>query len=207
MKTIIHCDDVFEVLTAGPFPAGSNSDTAIHEHLASCTECKQLAEALKPACNLLRESLPTAEKQWLPVYLEAEEQAMVRSSKTVMRTIRPADELTSSRLHQVPRDPRRWPNRILATLCVALILMLLISGAAPWSSTSSATSPNWQALESMSLSKQCYSEQPSASSVVETSSGTTRQYLCCTNCHNNTPQGNHAAHAASLLASCGTCHN
>jgi len=67
MKATITCDDVFDVLTRGPFPTGSSDDEAVELHLTGCHECRRLAEALRPAVELFHEVLD--EKQsGLPVY-------------------------------------------------------------------------------------------------------------------------------------------
>jgi len=69
MKVVISCDEVFDVLTRGPFPTGQAQDEYVDAHLAVCHECRQLAEALRPAVDLFQESMLENEKQPLPVYL------------------------------------------------------------------------------------------------------------------------------------------
>jgi hypothetical protein len=64
----MNCDQVFDVLTRGPFPTGAASDTAVQRHLAACGECRQLAEALRPALDLIHESVPPEESWGLPGY-------------------------------------------------------------------------------------------------------------------------------------------
>lgn len=64
----MNCDQVFDVLTRGPFPSGAASDLAVQRHLASCGECRQLAEALRPALDLIHESVPPEESWGLPGY-------------------------------------------------------------------------------------------------------------------------------------------
>jgi hypothetical protein len=51
----MNCDRVFAVLTRGPFPTGDPSDEAVEFHLASCAECRRLAEALRPAARAIDE--------------------------------------------------------------------------------------------------------------------------------------------------------
>ncbi len=57
MKATVTCDDVFDVLTRGPFPTGSADDEAVELHLAACHDCRQLAEALRPAVELFHEAI------------------------------------------------------------------------------------------------------------------------------------------------------
>jgi hypothetical protein len=56
----MRCDDVFEILTSGPFPSGSSSDEAVERHLCVCHECRSFAEAMRPIASIATESeLPT----------------------------------------------------------------------------------------------------------------------------------------------------
>jgi len=64
----MNCDQVFDILTRGPFPTGHESDAAVERHLGSCTECRRLADALRPALDLFRESIPAEESHDLPGY-------------------------------------------------------------------------------------------------------------------------------------------
>jgi hypothetical protein len=64
----LNCDQVFDVLTRGPFPTGDPEDDAVERHLRACHECRQLAEALRPAVALLHEAIGTDEATALPEY-------------------------------------------------------------------------------------------------------------------------------------------
>ena len=56
----MRCDDVFEILTSGPFPNGSSTDEAVEQHLCACHECRSFAEAMRPIASIATESdLPT----------------------------------------------------------------------------------------------------------------------------------------------------
>jgi hypothetical protein len=66
----MNCDRVFDILTRGPFPSGAASDGAVQRHLGGCAECRQLAEALRPALDLIHESVPPEESWGLPGYWE-----------------------------------------------------------------------------------------------------------------------------------------
>lgn len=66
------CDDVFDVLTRGPFPTGQHeTDMPIERHLTVCHSCRDLAEALRPATDMLASGQSeTAEADFsLPVFL------------------------------------------------------------------------------------------------------------------------------------------
>lgn len=74
-KALLDCDRVFERLTRGPFPASvpTDEETLVADHLAACHDCRRLAEALRPAVDLLHEVRSTDEGEDgrgdLPVYL------------------------------------------------------------------------------------------------------------------------------------------
>jgi hypothetical protein len=65
---LLNCDQVFDVLTRGPFPTGAPDDEAIEHHLRACHECRQLAEALRPAVSLVHEAVAASEALNLPEY-------------------------------------------------------------------------------------------------------------------------------------------
>ena len=64
----MNCDQVFDILTRGPFPAGTGDDPAVERHLESCPSCRRLATALQPALVLLHEALSDDEAAGLPGY-------------------------------------------------------------------------------------------------------------------------------------------
>ena len=63
MNRLMNCDHVFDILTRAPFPAGEASDADVEHHLRACHECRQLAEALRPAVDLFHESIPSDESK------------------------------------------------------------------------------------------------------------------------------------------------
>jgi hypothetical protein len=64
----MNCDQVFDVLTRGPFPTGHPGDAAVEAHLDQCADCWQIAEALRPAVDLFQEAIPPDEGRDLPGY-------------------------------------------------------------------------------------------------------------------------------------------
>ncbi len=65
----MNCDLVFEILTRGPFPSGEPTDASVESHLARCHECRELAEALRPAVSLFHEALASEDEcRGLPGY-------------------------------------------------------------------------------------------------------------------------------------------
>jgi hypothetical protein len=64
----MNCDQVFDILTRGPFPTGTSCDSGVEAHLAQCESCHQLAEALRPALELFQEAVDPEESRDLPGY-------------------------------------------------------------------------------------------------------------------------------------------
>ena len=64
----MNCEDVFAILTRGPFPTGSRIDAAVESHLRVCADCQRLAEALRPNTGLIQESVGLDESRVLPGY-------------------------------------------------------------------------------------------------------------------------------------------
>src|SRR3954470_23542202 len=64
----MNCDDVFVILTRGPFPSGSQDDAEVERHLQGCAECHRLAEALRPNDAALRDASGEQETSALPGY-------------------------------------------------------------------------------------------------------------------------------------------
>jgi hypothetical protein len=62
------CDQVFMILTRGPFPTGEAWDEQVETHLESCAGCWRLAEALRPALEVFQEAVTPAESRELPGY-------------------------------------------------------------------------------------------------------------------------------------------
>ena len=62
------CDQVFMILTRGPFPTGEAWDEQVEAHLESCADCWRLAEALRPALEVFQEAVPPSESRELPGY-------------------------------------------------------------------------------------------------------------------------------------------
>jgi hypothetical protein len=67
-RLLLNCDQVFEVLTRGPFPTGLEGDESVEHHLRACHDCRRLAEALRPAVELLHEAFSAEEAIDLPEY-------------------------------------------------------------------------------------------------------------------------------------------
>lgn len=83
------CDQVFMVLTSGPFPTGDSSDVAVEQHLEQCSDCWRIAEALRPAHDVFEESVPASEGRDLPGYwgdATPARSALAQVQQTAIRT-------------------------------------------------------------------------------------------------------------------------
>ena len=64
----MNCEEVFVILTRGPFPSGARSDAAVEAHLQICPDCQRLAAALRPNDRGLQETLESEDTRALPGY-------------------------------------------------------------------------------------------------------------------------------------------
>lgn len=129
----MNCDQVFDILTRGPFPTGDRSDRAVEFHLAECPECQRLANALRPAIELFQEAISGDEGRELPGYWGG----MIDESEE----FQPAGRLTQgtrrlpAALHRRIDSGRRWVSaqtggnglRFVAAMLVGVAL-----GAVVW---------------------------------------------------------------------------
>jgi len=95
----MNCDQVFSVLTRGPFPTGAPSDLAVEDHLERCADCWRIAEALRPAHDVFEESIPAWEGRDLPGYWGDAQPAHAAYSQVQQAALRTA--VLPSRKRQV----------------------------------------------------------------------------------------------------------
>ena len=129
----MNCDQVFDILTRGPFPTGHRSDRAVELHLGECPECQRLANALRPAIELFQEAISGDEGRELPGYWGG----MIDESEE----FQPTGRLTQvtrhlpAALHRRIDRSRRWVSaqtggnglRFLAAMLIGVAL-----GAVVW---------------------------------------------------------------------------
>jgi predicted anti-sigma-YlaC factor YlaD len=186
MKLLLDCDDVFDRLTRGPFPSGAEDDGAVEAHLRVCHECRELAEALRPAVDLLHNAYPG---EALPSY-QGEAAA----------TLMPASVLRTNK--------KEWS--LGWQLVAASLLGVVIGGlgASGWLSghghgaqATAAAQPNASGLAmlaSLKLNEVCL---PSSMALA-----TTERLRCCTDCH-STGAGKKGVDVARLQLACVSCHD
>lgn len=130
----MNCDQVFDILTRGPFPTGSACDIPVEAHLEVCPECRRLAEALRPALELFQETVAPEESRDLPGYWcavaadrqhprvsYADEPELPRHMPRVWTQPQPSSQFTALTL---------W--RMAAMLALGATLGLLVSSRGAW---------------------------------------------------------------------------
>lgn len=219
----MNCDLVFDILTRGPFPAGDPSDDAVERHLAACHECRQLAEALRPAVDLFHESFDDCEN--LPGYrgtLDANE----RTTGSVMIKIKnaKATPVASTRARTNPVTATNAIQLAGAALVIAVLSLVAwtsngMNSSGTDSQDSIATSPESAAnyvpnlkgremLLALGLSGECLTVKNVSTNVAATDARTRTNFLCCTQCHAAANPNRPALNSiAKLKQSCEACHD
>lgn len=131
----MNCDQVFDVLTRGPFPTGTSCDGPVEAHLEACAECRQLAEALRPALELFQEAVDPEESRDLPGYwcsLAADHSPPLVSYATPLEArLAPAPRRSESLTHE-----KHWSAltgwRMAAMLVLGAMLGSLLSSRTPF---------------------------------------------------------------------------
>lgn len=209
----MRCDDVFEILTAGPFPSGASTDEAVEIHLRSCHECRRFALALQPLAE-------AAESAGLPLYKGNQVGAGAQGPSSLEQSVR---ELvlreTPRRAQDVApvRSARRGGWRTLAGFCAAACLL---GAAAAWGgplltggfSAGSASSEAQATLQPVNAAVNglCHSEfaahvQPSGDAPT-TKNGASD--ACCLECHggNQRFRSPRSETIGLVVMSCQKCH-
>jgi hypothetical protein len=146
----MHCDRVFTILTRGPFPAGEVTDVAVELHLAHCSACRRLAEALRPSESPMRETIEPAAAIALPGY-RGDHPAWTATAVRSPESIAPPAVLPIAL--PLRSGHRRRRVRLRVARMLGLVLLGIAVGAA-WTtlaglSTNNAPSRNF-ALASLS---------------------------------------------------------
>ena len=216
----MNCDQVFEVLTSGPFPAGHPSDSTVELHLQSCHDCRQLAEALRPAVEIFHESLAGTDNHALPSYEGTLRAADVGLPQLVMTMIE--EEAACSLAVPVATTTERrigrngWP---IAAAIVMVVFMGVLAVRQQFSGQSAtdyelAGTPSSdhqpddsgkQYLLAMRLPTVCFHIDESRTDNSQVAPR--HMHLCCTQCHNAArPDRSPLTNVAFLERSCKACH-
>lgn len=124
------CDQVFVILTRGPFPTGEIWDEEVEAHLETCADCWRLAEALRPALEVFQEAVPPAESRDLPGYWgDARPTGTVVSAVRGSRMAMVANSPTVSPMFVVHRD-RSLGQRITPDVLRAMVVASTLTATA-----------------------------------------------------------------------------
>ncbi len=227
----MNCDQVFDILTRGPFPTGTSCDEHVETHLNECAECHRLAEALRPALELFQEAVDPEESRDLPGYFCAtggERQSPVLSYAAEYET-RPARRRLAVQLPQVrPRVPvAAW--RTAAMIAIGVTVGLLLSGGAadrlgvPSLTTGAALPPppadekpaisqaDWMQLATLPAA--CYGHKPDHAPRYRLrddqllASAKLENLNCCSGCHNAASDSVPSTATRLVAQSCRHCHD
>ncbi|MEX2091906.1 MAG: hypothetical protein WD971_04470 [Pirellulales bacterium] len=126
------CDQVFVILTRGPFPTGEIWDEEVEAHLETCAGCWRIAEALRPALEVFQEAVPPAESRDLPGYWgDARPAGSIVSelSKASTRLAMATGVRRGMRTH-APRHDHSLANRLSPEMLRAMVFASTLTATA-----------------------------------------------------------------------------
>jgi hypothetical protein len=228
-KLLMNCDQVFDVLTRGPVPTGDASDEAVERHLRACHECRQLAEALQPAVELLHESIAREEAAELPEYQGA--LAAIERSVATADQMRPRP-LSIQQLARTRAGEKRqaaWTNFIQFAAVLVLFAAVgslvwsvvttvkhrpgqseLLASVLPAESRSAARldEQGFVTLAALKLPARCFPRESLLHAAGGNAAAINQEALhCCTQCHNSAKSVRPGTQlVAAMRQSCLACH-
>jgi len=228
-RIAMNCDQVFDILTRGPFPAGEPSDEAVEWHLEGCDSCSRLAEALRPAVELLHEAIVDDEAEALPGYsgrLAFEEMPWSDAdssesgdSKTGRLAIQRRPMLRRAVLGD-GKTQRLWRFAAAMALGVMLALGLNAMGVPDGKNTPpgaegllSPGSHGLAQLVALNLPGFCFEARSDAVDIMNSEAMTTapvdsRKFACCARCHAEGRVRSVSMETTSaVVRSCQVCHS
>lgn len=204
MHASLNCDQVFDVLTQGPFPRGESDDIHVEMHLRCCHECRCLAEALRPAVGVLHESLNDFETPSLPGYSGQ----LAADSNIVDRVLARIDDGVSPQRADASFAIVPWAVSVVVVLCICLTLTGLLWGVGDPRATTAAAEIQGANPSSKDLHALAHATAPSCLLPASEATDAYGRYQCCTYCHTaNNPRTPYVEAAAVLQGQlCMACH-
>jgi hypothetical protein len=124
----MRCDDVFEILTSGPFPNGAASDEAVELHLECCHECRRFAEALRPLGDVALDSdLPTYDGRLMR---SAASDEPVNLVNRVQFLVVKEHEKRQAEKHQTEKNRRAFATKGFTRFVAACAAVFVLGAAA-----------------------------------------------------------------------------
>jgi hypothetical protein len=129
-RLLFNCDQVFDVLTRGPFPTGEPEDESVEHHLRACHDCRRLAEALRPAVALMHEAVAADQALDLPEYQGSlpMKRPQQRRLSIARLTIAPPVTQPATSLAPRSRGEPRQPQALSAIRLIAASLFIAALG-------------------------------------------------------------------------------
>ncbi len=203
MNASLNCDQVFEILTRGPFPRGVGNDADVEMHLSCCYECRCLAEALRPAVDLLHESI--TDHSHLPGYTGN----LAEETSVVDRVMQRMDVDENRLRNESSARVATWVVAVAILLCICPTLPGVLSGArdtlAGRRTEGERGAENGSSIDFRMLAR----STTDACRLHESKSTETHgKYQCCTYCHAaKERQGSQVQVALVLAQACTLCHS
>jgi len=221
----MNCDQVFDILTRGPFPTGAADDADVEHHLTACHDCRQLAEALRPAVELLHEAIEADECNQLPGYHGSLARAAEPRIETAVMTLVRQESVETTRPGTSSRN--NYYSFMSASWLAAAALLGGIFCFAVWSLASKGLmqvasenggSAGVGALErfqpdengikqlvALNLPDACFGAGGNRNPTSDPHSSAV--HLCCTQCHATANKQRPPVKSVAVLAlSCELCH-
>lgn len=208
MKAVLTCDDVFDVLTRAPFPSGSSDDEVVESHLAVCHDCRQLAEALRPAVGLFHESMAEESDEMLPAY-RGELSPATATVLTALEEAPPPNRLANTRRQPSHRQSLHFWSGFAVCLAVVLLSTFAVVVSRPAKEiTDSFASTRVLPVKERDANLLAALELPSDCRTSITPNLVAADYDCCTKCHaaDRTVASSRRAILKSSAA-CVACHD
>jgi hypothetical protein len=218
MNGLMNCDHVFDILTRAPFPTGGATDGDVEHHLRACHECRELAEALRPAVDLFHESIPADESFDLPGYMGA----LFSAADATVSTSVASNQSTTRRTIKSGMASSGLGVAICLLVCCGLIVSSDRDVLPGWhsplvTSGETATRPDRSGLEllrSLQLPAICRDSFDAHRGTAQanknhsdSSSDLEARTRCCTECHAvANPRRPKLASTFKLASSCAACH-
>jgi hypothetical protein len=224
----MNCDQVFDILTRGPFPTGTWCDEPVEAHLAECAECHRLAEALRPAIELFQEAVDPEESRDLPGYFRT----MLAENPAPALSFKPEIEVCPGIVVRrlSAESSRSWSSvaawRTVAMVALGMTAGLLLSSrmdrfdwpprgsqaavASGGADPSRAGATDWEALAWLPMS--CFGAEKNDSSRYRLPDDALRAHPnlkglgCCSGCHNSQSRGVPPQATLLVAQSCRHCH-
>jgi hypothetical protein len=203
MKAVLTCDDVFDVLTREPFPSGSADDEVVESHLAVCHECRQLAEAFRPAVGLFHESLSAGRDDELPMY-RGRLMPIIESLPEVSLITPRKDECSRSEQRHCRSIAIAASLVLVGSVVFAMLVAMPRTGdSVPAASTVRAPQDrDYTLLAALEIPGDCRSMLDISDRAL------TAEFVCCTKCHHATSRvASTNLSIRKSSAACAACHD